>query len=102
MRFRGWRPVPAVTVTIGVAVWDCGEAYELVSRADAVLYAGEDAGRDNVQLAALEKLDCGRPVGSPAKGIPPIGRCETENRAMAVRSLVERQVATSLLDRPAT
>jgi diguanylate cyclase (GGDEF)-like protein len=43
--------LPGLTVTIGVAVWDSGEANELVSRADGALYAGKAAGRDNVQLA---------------------------------------------------
>jgi diguanylate cyclase (GGDEF)-like protein len=43
--------LPAVTVTIGVAVWDSGGPDELVSCADAALYVGKAAGRDNVQLA---------------------------------------------------
>ncbi len=43
---------PTVTVTIGVAVWVTGSAEALVGRADAALYAGKAAGRDNVQLAA--------------------------------------------------
>ncbi len=42
---------PSVTGTIGVAVWDSEEPDQLVSRADAALYAGKAAGRDNVQLA---------------------------------------------------
>jgi diguanylate cyclase (GGDEF)-like protein len=42
---------PTVTITIGVAVWVTGGPDELVSRADAALYAGKAAGRNNVQLA---------------------------------------------------
>jgi diguanylate cyclase (GGDEF)-like protein len=42
---------PTVTVTIGVAEWVTGGPDELVSRADAALYAGKAAGRNNVQLA---------------------------------------------------
>ncbi len=41
---------PTLTVTIGAAVWATGGPEDLVSRADAALYAGKAAGRDNVQL----------------------------------------------------
>jgi diguanylate cyclase (GGDEF)-like protein len=40
-----------ITVTIGVAVDDSGTTSELISRADAALYAGKRSGRNQVQLA---------------------------------------------------
>jgi diguanylate cyclase (GGDEF)-like protein len=40
-----------VTITIGVATYDSGTKSELVSRADAALYAGKRSGRNQVQLA---------------------------------------------------
>lgn len=44
----------AVTVTIGVAAWSPRGMDDLLSRADAALYAGKAAGRNNVQLAPAE------------------------------------------------
>jgi diguanylate cyclase (GGDEF)-like protein len=41
-----------VTVTVGVSAWAGDEVAELVSRADAALYAGKEAGRDRVVMAA--------------------------------------------------
>jgi diguanylate cyclase (GGDEF)-like protein len=40
-----------VTVTIGVATYDSGTKSELVSLADAALYAGKRSGRNQVQVA---------------------------------------------------
>ncbi len=47
-------PAVDLTVMIGVAVWLGGRTDDLVSRADVALYAGKAAGRNNVQLAAID------------------------------------------------
>ena len=44
-------PRSAITVTIGVAAWASGGIDDLISRADAALYAGKAQGRNNVQRA---------------------------------------------------
>jgi diguanylate cyclase (GGDEF)-like protein/PAS domain S-box-containing protein len=44
----------AVTVTIGAAVWTSGGMDELLSLADAALYAGKAAGRDTVRLGTAD------------------------------------------------
>jgi PleD family two-component response regulator len=41
-----------VTVTVGAAVGTAGGVDSLISRADAALYAGNSAGRNNVQISA--------------------------------------------------
>jgi diguanylate cyclase (GGDEF)-like protein len=46
----------SVTITIGAAVWTSGAAEDLVHRADAALYAGKAAGRDNVQLFVVPAI----------------------------------------------
>jgi len=40
-----------VTITVGVAEWQADSAEGLISRADAALYAGKTAGRNNTQLS---------------------------------------------------
>ena len=56
MRERAAEPapgIPAVTVSIGVAAWQRGEAREhLLARADAALYEAKGTGRDRVVAAA--------------------------------------------------
>ena len=89
-------------MTIGVAVWVTGGPDELVGRADAALYAGKAAGRDNVQLAAVNP-EPGGGVISADEGSKPLARRRADQLdsrrwligAASVRQMRRRRPARS-------